>query len=320
LQLGRFKAPEHRASGNHDAHRGEVTSQHSPQQAHRIRLTFTLMTDHTENSHDDLQPTSSIPSVIPEDQEALFRDVLTALEQANISFAVAGGFALRQHTGICRFTKDLDIFLPPQVAASALEVLESNGFDCEVRDPVWLAKAHRDNFFVDLITGMSNGVITVDSSWMERATPAVVFDVYTRVLAPEELLASKLFVIRRERFDGADIAHIVYGTKGQLQWNRILQLAGDHWELLLWQLMLFRYAYPAHSDYVPRAVWDDLLSRLVREVRAPEKTSRFRGSLIDDTMFAIDVQEWGLDDLLSDSRESCPKIKTEKYLMKDGER
>ena len=30
------------------------------------------------------------------------------------------------------------------------------------------------------------------------------------VLAAEELIASKLFVSRRERCDGADVAHIVY--------------------------------------------------------------------------------------------------------------
>jgi hypothetical protein len=267
----------------------------------------------TNNSDDELQPTSSTPVVIPEEQHALFRDVLIVLEKAQLPYAVAGAFALRQHTGICRFTKDLDIFLSPKNAPKALGVLHENGFDCEIRDPVWLAKAHRDGFFVDLITGMSNGVITVDASWIERAKPATVFGVDTRVLAPEELLASKLFVIRRERFDGADIAHIVYGSKGHLQWDRIMQLAGEHWELLLWALILFHYAYPAESHYVPQHLWEDLLLRFARQVQLPTPGARFRGSLIDDVMFAIDVEEWGLDNALSESRRRCPKIElTEK--------
>jgi len=54
--------------------------------------------------------TSSQPSVIPEQQLFLFREILELLEKKKIPFAVAGAFALRQHTGISRDTKDLDIF------------------------------------------------------------------------------------------------------------------------------------------------------------------------------------------------------------------
>ena len=86
---------------------------------------------------------------------------------------------------------------------------------------------------------MSNAVFVVDDSWIARAKPATVLAIRTKVLATEELLVSKLFVSRRERFDGADIAHIVYGSGTPLNWNRILKLVGDHWELLLWSLLYF---------------------------------------------------------------------------------
>ena len=147
--------------------------------------------------------TSSIPARIPEEQKTLYREVLQVLEENHVPYAVAGAFALQQHTGICRDTKDLDVFLTSEHVPAALARLQEHGFECEIRDPVWLAKAHRGDFFVDLITGMSNAVITVDASWIERAYPATIVGVQTRVLAPEELLASKLFVTRRERFDGA---------------------------------------------------------------------------------------------------------------------
>jgi len=246
--------------------------------------------------------TSSAPLQFDEQQVALFRQVLTLLESAKHPYAVAGAFALRQHTGICRFTKDLDIFLPPARARQALKILHENGLTCEIPDPVWLAKVHRGGYFVDLITGMSNGVITVDDTWIERAQPARVCDVERRVLAPEEMLASKLFVTRRERFDGADIAHIIFASGGRLDWDRILQLAGEHWGLVLWSLMLFQYVYPAHSDYVPKTVWKDLMARLGRELDSPNPAARFRGSLIDDAMFAIDMEEWALHDLQNEYR------------------
>jgi Nucleotidyl transferase of unknown function (DUF2204) len=243
-----------------------------------------------------------LPTEIPEEQAALFREVLLLLEKRNVPYAVSGAFALRQHTGICRFTKDLDLFMTHRTSQQVFPFLQQCGFECELRDPVWLAKVHRGGFFVDLITGMSNGVITVEDSWIERASPAVILGLKTRVLAPEELVASKIFVAKRERFDGADIAHIIYGTYPNFDWKRELQLVGEHWELLLWALMLFRYVYPAQTHYVPRSVWRELLQRFQSAITNPDPKAGFRGSLIDENMFAIDVNEWGLDNLLEDAR------------------
>ena len=197
--------------------------------------------------------TSSGPIEIPQEQHALFREIIELLENQGVSFVVAGAFALREHTGICRNTKDLDLFLTPPSAALALRHLREKGFECEVCDPVWLFKAHRDGFFVDLITGMSNATILVDDSWIELAKPASVQGVPTRVLAAEELVASKIFVDRRERFDGVDIAHVIYGTRGKARLAaHVLRRTGEHWEMLLWALVLFRYCYPAQTDYVPQ--------------------------------------------------------------------
>jgi hypothetical protein len=256
-----------------------------------------------QDSPNVLPVTSSIAPDFPEDQKALFREVLTVLNAGKIPYTVAGAFALQQHTGIWRFTKDLDVFLAPDEVQQALQLLSQNDYQCEVCDPVWLAKARRDDFFVDLITGMSNGVITVDDSWIERSQPAEIVGVGTLVLAPEELIASKIFVTRRERFDGADIAHVIYGTKGKMDWDRIVAIVGEHWEMLLWALILFRYVYPAQSDYVPFSIWSDLLTRYMQLVSKPDHDARFRGSLIDDKMFAIDVNEWGMHDMLTVHRE-----------------
>jgi len=252
--------------------------------------------------------TSSVPLKLPREQEALFTHILSALESEQVPYAIAGAFALQQHTGICRFTKDLDLYATARDASKALSVLGDKGFECEIPDPVWLAKAHRDGYFIDLITGMSNGTFTVDASWIARAHPAVIVGMKTRVLAPEELIVSKLFVTRRERFDGADIAHIIYALRGQLQWSRILELAKEHWEIVFWHLVLFRFVYPAQSAYVPVAVWEDLLSRFAKEVRSPDARSRFRGSLIDPKTFAIDIDEWGLEDVMKEYQEARMKI------------
>jgi nucleotidyltransferase DUF2204 len=248
--------------------------------------------------------TSSVPDPLPEEQQRLFRELLELCKAEQIPCAVSGAFALQQHTGIWRYTKDLDLFLTLKNLPQALWVLERAGYVCEVCDPVWLAKAHRDEFFVDLITGMSNSVIVVTDSWIERAQEAAVLGIQTRVLAPEELIASKLFVTRRERFDGADIAHVIFALRGQFDWQRVLELAGEHWEMLFWALVLFHYVYPAHPNYVPSTVWNDLLERFRNAIAHPDPMAPFRGSLVDEKMFAIDVNEWGMEDMLSNHRSA----------------
>lgn len=252
---------------------------------------------------------SSAPPEFPPEQERLFREVLTLLNARGVPYAVSGAFALREHTGICRNTKDLDLFLAPEDVPKALAELQAEGFETEVKDPVWLAKAHREDFFVDLITGMSNGIVTVNRSWIERAAHARVCGIPVRVLAPEELLVSKLFIAFRERFDGADIVHVIYGTRGRMQWERVLDLVGEHWQLLLWALVLFQYVYPQEAQAVPQWLWNELVQRFRANLTHPNTTANFRGSLLDERMFAIDVNEWGLDNLLEESRNRRdPKI------------
>jgi predicted nucleotidyltransferase len=260
-----------------------------------------------------LPVSSSSPPQLPQDQTELFKEVLQLLSDRGVPFVVSGAFALQKHTGIYRDTKDLDLFLPTEDAQRALQFLREDGFSCEVTDPVWLAKAHRGEFFVDLITGMSNGVVTVDQFWIERSTPSELFGVPVRVLGPEELILSKLFVTRRERFDGADIAHVIYGTHGRLDWDWLLQSVGEHWEVLYWNLILFHYAYPAKADYVPSRIWEDLTKRFQTLVRNPDRNAPFRGSLIDPLMFAIDVDEWGMPDMNQEYRERRQPKLTESY-------
>ena len=246
--------------------------------------------------------TTSFEPEYAEQERRLYREVLLLLNDLGIPYAVSGAFSLQHHTGIWRDTKDLDLFLTSENVGRALDGLQAAGFECKIYDPVWLAKAHQGDFYVDLITGMSNAVIVVDDSWVQRASPAVIVGVETKVLGAEELIASKLFVTRRERFDGADIAHVIYGTQGKLDWDRILQLADSNWEMVFWALVLFRYIYPAHTAYVPAQVWDDLIGRFISAVKNPDPNAPFRGSLIDEHQFAIDTQEWQLADVLAEYR------------------
>ncbi|PYY16742.1 MAG: hypothetical protein DMG61_03745 [Acidobacteria bacterium] len=259
-----------------------------------------------------LPVSSSQPPQFAPEQEYLFREVLKILNADQVPCAVSGAFALHEHTGIWRDTKDLDVFLAADQVSPVMQALNEVGFETEICDPVWLCKARQGSYFVDLISGMSNGVIRVDQSWINRASESEAFGIPVKVLAPEELIASKLFVAFRERFDGSDIAHVIYAAGKRMDWRRILDLAGEHWGVLLWSLVLFHYVYPS-SDAVPKWVWSELLSKFISEVGGAEPKAEFRGSLIDERMFAIDVSEWKLENLIEKYRaEAEPKIEEPK--------
>lgn len=253
-----------------------------------------------------LPVTSSMEPAWAFEARTCYRDVVEAMQRAAIPCAVGGAFAFQRHTGIWRTTKDLDLILPAAAVPAALAQLAAAGFETYIKDPVWLAKAIRGDHFVDLITGVGNAALQVDAGWIERAAPHEILGVPCRVLAPEELLASKLFVARRERFDGADVVHLIRACGHRLDWNRILQLLDTHWELLLWALTLFAYVYPGRTGLVPHDLWAGLTSRFLDRVSHPHPETPSRGTLVDPLMFAIDVNEWGERDLYREFCENHP--------------
>lgn len=247
---------------------------------------------------------SEEPEWAPE-ARTCYQGVVRHLLEAGVPFAVSGGFAFHHHTGIWRITKDLDLVLTPDAVPRAFEVLVQEGFETYVQDPVWLAKARRGEYFVDLITGVGNATLTVDRSWIERSVEDEVLGIRCKVLPVEEMIASKLFVTRRERFDGADIAHLLRACARTLDWGRLRELTQPHWEMLYWALILFAYVYPARTEDVPREVWQDLSERFQKLIQQPDSRP-FRGTLIDPKMFAIDVNEWGEQDPYRELWESYP--------------
>jgi hypothetical protein len=97
------------------------------------------------------------------------------------------------------------------------------------------------------------------------------------MLRPEETIATKAYVANRDRFDGADILHIIHALQGEVDWRRTEDLLGGDEEILLWHLVLFAFVYPMHRDWLPR----ELLRRAFeRDGPRPRSSapSAFRGA------------------------------------------
>ena len=253
-----------------------------------------------------LPVTSSTEPDWSPDARSCYEDALKTLLELGISFVVGGAFAVHTHTGIWRTTKDLDLLLTAANLSAALDRLAAKGFATYVEDPVWLAKAWRGEYFVDLITGIGNASLEVDPTWIERGIPEIVLGLPCRVLGAEELIVSKVFVAYRERFDGADVVHLIRAGGKALDWDRLLHLIGSHWELLYWSLVLFAYVYPGRTGDVPDSIWEEMTSRFARHIRNPNKDAPFRGSLVDPRMFAIDVNERGERNLYEEYTKHHP--------------
>jgi hypothetical protein len=234
---------------------------------------------------------------IPEEERIVYRRALEALNSAGIPYIVAGAYAIYEHTGIYRKTKDLDLFFEPASVPAAAALLREAGFVTRLEDSHWLAKATIGPHFVDLIYGMGNGVARIDAGWIRHSRPGILAGAPVRIAPAEELIWHRLFINERHRHDMSDVLHLILSLGSTLDWRRLVTRTGEHWPLLLAQVLTFRHVYPGYSTNIPDWVLDEFLSRARTEVdpriSEPEYT---RGPLISRFSFSIDVREWGFVD------------------------
>jgi hypothetical protein len=239
------------------------------------------------------------------EESKVYGEALDALERASIRYMLGGAIALNAYTGIWRDTKDLDVFVPEEYVAQVLEALEAVGFRTEITDPCWLSKAWKGELFADVVHATHNGTGPVEESWFANAQVTTVLNRRVLLIPTEEMLLSKIFVIAKDRCDVSDVLHLIFATRGDLDWDRILAKVGEHWELLLAYLHLYRYVYPSHTRYLPHWVLELLLERYEKEAEATREGSlRFRGTMLDEDSFGVDVEAWGLPDECATLKEA----------------
>jgi hypothetical protein len=234
---------------------------------------------------------------IPEEEREVYRRALQALNDASVSYVVAGAYAIYEHTGIYRQTKDLDIFVEPETVVAAARALKDAGFVMRLEDMHWLAKGFVGDKFVDLIYGMGNAIAFIDAGWVKHSRSGVLAAQPVRIAPAEELIWHRLFINERHRHDMSDVVHLMLCVADVLDWERLMARVGEHWPLLLAQLQMFSYVYPGYRTNVPSWVLEQLIEQARANVgRDEEDADVTRGTLISRFSFAIDVREWGFAD------------------------
>jgi hypothetical protein len=229
-------------------------------------------------------------TVAPACEPSSYERALAAVLDDGVPFLVGGALALSAYCGIRRNVKDLDLFVVEEDLGRALAALARGGFRTEVTYPHWLGKAYDgDAPLVDVIFCSGNGDAPVDALWFAHARPLDLRGFTVSLCPPEETLWTKAFVMERERYDGADVAHLLLACAESLDWPRLLRRFGDHWEVLLAHLVLFGFAYPDERRRIPAWVMGELLERLSHAHAAPADGHVCRGTLLSREQYLPDL-------------------------------
>ena len=231
-----------------------------------------------------------------QDTNAFYRRTLHVLSDASVPFLVGGSHAFLEYTGIVRPTKDFDLFLREADMERAMDALNAAGYRTELTFPHWLGKAWQHGDFVDLVFNSGNGMCTVDDDWFAHAVETQVLGMPVKIVPCEELLWQKAFVMERERFDGADIVHILRARGSILDWARLDRRFGAQWPLLYTYLVFFGFVYPGDAALLPAALMDDLASRQAASRAAPPADKVCQGTLVSRAQYLIDIGQYGYAD------------------------
>jgi hypothetical protein len=222
-----------------------------------------------------------------------YKDILHQLSKSKVPVLIGGGLALRNYMPYANDFGDLDIFCLEKDYPKIMKLLSKAGFEVWVKDERWLAKAFKKKAQVDVIFGSPNGVNKVNKSWFAHAHTAKALGEKIDLVGPEHLLWCKLYVQNIDYFAGVDINHLLLKMAGDLDWGLVLDLVGDHWELLFGYLLHFRFVYPAKRKLIPDWVMEELVQRLPAQSKAAGRRGICRGNLLSSTDYEVDFKEGG---------------------------
>jgi hypothetical protein len=146
---------------------------------------------------------------IPEAEREIYRTALETLNRHGIPYVVSGLYALYEYTGIYRQTKDLDLFVEPQLRPEPPVRCRQKA---SRRTSSSRTGSRRRCTATSRSTSFSARATASRSSmrgWFEHSRAGILAGTQVRVAPPEELLWHRLFVSERHRSDVSDVLHLI---------------------------------------------------------------------------------------------------------------
>ena len=170
-------------------------------------------------------------------------------------------------------------------------MFEEAGYKTSLPFPHWLGKVYKGRTYIDVIFNSGNGLSRVDDTWFQYAVVDEILGCPVRLCPVEEMIWSKAFIQERERFDGADILHLLLECSSHLDWKRMLERFGPYDIVLFGHLSFFVFVYPTEAWRIPSWVWKRLYEGLERSRLHPRTAAKVcRGTLFSRTQFLVDVE------------------------------
>ena len=225
------------------------------------------------------------------------------LLENDLEFLVGGAYAVAHYTGLARDTKDFDLLLCPTDVERALAIWRKAGYTADFEFTHWLAKVRSGRACVDVIFRAGNGLGTIDETWFEEAREVNMFGIRVRVAPPEELIWQKAYIMERERFDGADVAHLLASCAPLINWQRLVQRFEPDWRVLWSHLILFGFIFPSKRSLIPVDLVKEFNYRVAKEQNDPQPNDKCcNGTLLSRIQYHSDVTSGGLADARRSAR------------------
>jgi predicted nucleotidyltransferase len=146
------------------------------------------------------------------------RKVVPALREAGVRFLLGGSFAAWARGGP-ESSHDVDIMIRPADSERARGALEAVGLRTEQPPEEWLVKAWDGDVLVDLIHCARDLPITDDV--IARGEDLNVLGVTVRVMALEDVLATKLLALGEHALDYEPVLQIARSLREQIDWDAL---------------------------------------------------------------------------------------------------
>ncbi len=219
---------------------------------------------------------------VPEEQWAFYDDVFAAARSTGKPFAIGGALAWAVYCGHYRNSKDIDLYVPVEFKQDFIDAVTNIGasdyYATLPYDRGWIYRSTRDGCIADLIWAMANYVRPIDEDYFNGETKLLLRGNSYVVLPAEELIMNKLYIMERTRCDWFDVFNLLYATKGELGWERLVQKMGDDKILLASALRVFGWLCPGRVKLFPASLWS-ALDMAAPEGNGPEVEERRVASL-----------------------------------------
>jgi Uncharacterised nucleotidyltransferase len=149
---------------------------------------------------------------------ATMKRAAAALRDAGVPFLLGGGLACWARGGP-ETEHDLDLMVREEDAERGLAALVAAGMRPDRPPEDWLLKAYDGDVLVDLIYRPASG--GVDDGMFERAEDMEVASMALRVMALEDVMATKLLALDDHHLDYESLLEIARALREQIDWERL---------------------------------------------------------------------------------------------------